>query len=114
MGADEEGTLAQLKACRRELIDPGITTHRGRIVKTTGRPTRVYALSADAVAALPKAEVVVAPQVARQLYQRRNIVAAAVAGVLIVAGGLWWLWPSPQAPPTTAPAPAVEKPAASS
>jgi adenylate cyclase len=36
MGADEEGTLAQLKACRRELIDPGITRHRGRIVKTTG------------------------------------------------------------------------------
>jgi adenylate cyclase len=36
MGADEEGTLAQLKSCRRELIDPGITRHRGRIVKTTG------------------------------------------------------------------------------
>ena len=36
MGADEEGTLAQLKACRRELIDPGIARHRGRIVKTTG------------------------------------------------------------------------------
>jgi len=35
-GADEEGTLAQLKACRRELIDPGIAQHRGRIVKTTG------------------------------------------------------------------------------
>src|SRR5205807_7335008 len=36
MGADEEGTLAKLKACRRELIDPGIARHRGRIVKTTG------------------------------------------------------------------------------
>src|SRR5258708_3596383 len=36
MGRDEEGTLAQLKACRRELIDPGIARHRGRIVKTTG------------------------------------------------------------------------------
>src|SRR5829696_9460169 len=36
MGADEEGTLARLKACRRDLIDPGITRHRGRIVKTTG------------------------------------------------------------------------------
>src|ERR1700730_17754141 len=36
MGADEEGTLAQLKACRRNLIDPGIARHRGRIVKTTG------------------------------------------------------------------------------
>ena len=36
MGADEEGTLARLKACRRELIDPEIAEHRGRIVKTTG------------------------------------------------------------------------------
>ncbi len=36
MGADEEGTLAQLKACRRELVDPKIVGHRGRIVKTTG------------------------------------------------------------------------------
>jgi TolB-like protein/Tfp pilus assembly protein PilF len=36
MGADEEGTLAQLKAHRRELLDPKISEHRGRIVKTTG------------------------------------------------------------------------------
>ncbi len=36
MGADEEGTLAQLKAHRRALFDPKITEHRGRIVKTTG------------------------------------------------------------------------------
>jgi adenylate cyclase len=36
MGADEEGTLARLKALRKELIDPKITEHRGRIVKTTG------------------------------------------------------------------------------
>jgi adenylate cyclase len=36
MGRDEEGTLAQLKALRRTLIDPKIAEHRGRIVKTTG------------------------------------------------------------------------------
>ena len=35
MGADEEGTLARLKEYRRELIDPKIAEHRGRIVKTT-------------------------------------------------------------------------------
>src|SRR5215475_8614845 len=35
-GADEEGTLAQLKAHRKELVDLKITEHRGRIVKTTG------------------------------------------------------------------------------
>src|SRR5882672_7086291 len=36
MGADEEGTLARLKALRAELIDPTIASHNGRIVKTTG------------------------------------------------------------------------------
>ncbi len=36
MGADEEGTLAQLKTLRKTLVDPTIAAHRGRIVKTTG------------------------------------------------------------------------------
>jgi TolB-like protein/class 3 adenylate cyclase/tetratricopeptide (TPR) repeat protein len=36
MGGDEEGTLAKLKALRKALIDPKVTEHRGRIVKTTG------------------------------------------------------------------------------
>jgi adenylate cyclase len=36
MGSDEEGTLAVLKSDRRELIDPLIAQHRGRIFKTTG------------------------------------------------------------------------------
>src|SRR5262245_4759135 len=36
MGVDEEGTLAQLKAHRKALVDPQIRAHHGRIVKTTG------------------------------------------------------------------------------
>jgi class 3 adenylate cyclase len=36
MGADEIGALSALKVHRRDLIDPAIATHRGRIVKTTG------------------------------------------------------------------------------
>ena len=36
MNTDEEGTLAALKAHRRELFDPKIAQHRGRIVKLTG------------------------------------------------------------------------------
>jgi len=36
MGSDEDGTLARLKAHRKEVIDPKIAEHRGRIVKTTG------------------------------------------------------------------------------
>src|SRR5436305_13773848 len=36
MGTDEEGTLAALKTRRREVADPKIKEHRGRIVNTTG------------------------------------------------------------------------------
>jgi adenylate cyclase len=36
MGIDEEGTLAQMKARRKALVDPKMAEHRGRIVKTTG------------------------------------------------------------------------------
>jgi class 3 adenylate cyclase len=36
MSVDEEGTLHNLKVHRKELVDPKITEHRGRIVKTTG------------------------------------------------------------------------------
>src|SRR5438067_2967589 len=36
MGADEEGTPVALKALRREIADPKIEEHRGRIVQTAG------------------------------------------------------------------------------
>jgi adenylate cyclase len=36
IGADEGGTLERLKALRRELLDPKIAEHKGRLVKTTG------------------------------------------------------------------------------
>jgi adenylate cyclase len=50
MGADEEGTLAALRAVRRELGDPKIAEHRGRIVKTTGDGLLVeFASVVDAV-----------------------------------------------------------------
>src|SRR5579863_10554535 len=35
-GADEERTLARLRALRSDLIDPTISIHRGRVVKRTG------------------------------------------------------------------------------
>ena len=50
IGADEEGTLERLKALRRELVDPKIAEHRGRIVKTTGDGVLVeFASVVDAV-----------------------------------------------------------------
>jgi class 3 adenylate cyclase/predicted nucleotidyltransferase len=50
MGADEEGTHAALKDLRREIADPKIAEHRGRIVKTTGDGLLVeFASVVDAV-----------------------------------------------------------------
>ena len=50
MGEDEEGTLAALKAVRREVTDPKIAEHRGRIVKSIGDGLLVeFASVVDAV-----------------------------------------------------------------
>jgi hypothetical protein len=50
MGVDEEGTHERLKALRRELVDPKIAEHHGRIVKTTGDGLLVeFASVVDAV-----------------------------------------------------------------
>jgi adenylate cyclase len=50
MGADEGGTLERLKALRRELFDPKVAEHHGRIVKTTGDGMLVeFASIVDAV-----------------------------------------------------------------
>ena len=50
MGADEEGTLARLKAVRKAIVDPAIASHRGHIVKTTGDGMLIeFASAVDAV-----------------------------------------------------------------
>ena len=50
IGADEGGTLEGLRALRRELLDPKIAEHRGRLVKTTGDGLLVeFASVVDAV-----------------------------------------------------------------
>ena len=39
-GADEDRTLARLRALRSDLIDPTIAVHHGRVVKRTGDRSR--------------------------------------------------------------------------
>ena len=36
MGLDEEGTLARVKRIRREIIEPTLAEHQGRLIKTSG------------------------------------------------------------------------------
>ena len=61
MGVNEERTLAQLQAHQRELLEPSISEHRGRIVKTTGDGMLVEFAS-----------VVDALRCAMQRYRRRS------------------------------------------
>ena len=50
VGVDEEGTLARLRVLRREVVDPMIKEHRGRIVRITGDGILVeFASVVDAV-----------------------------------------------------------------
>ncbi len=50
VGDDEEGTLTRLRALRRDLIDPKIGAHRGRIVRIMGDGFLVeFASAVDAV-----------------------------------------------------------------
>ena len=63
MGADEAGTLSRLNALRRELIDPTIAGHSGRIVKLMGDGTLVeFASAVEAVTC--------AVEIQRQLRER--------------------------------------------
>ena len=43
MAADEEGTHVRLKARRRELIEPKIAEHPGRLARCGGRPSSAFA-----------------------------------------------------------------------
>src|SRR5271163_3372870 len=63
MGVDEAGTFSRLNALRRELIDPAISAHSGRVVKLMGDGALVeFASAVDAVTC--------AVEIQRQLRER--------------------------------------------
>jgi TolB-like protein/class 3 adenylate cyclase len=72
MGVDEAGTLARLKAHRRELIDPSVTEHKGRIVKTTGDGLLIeFASIVDAVQCAVEVQAAMAERNAEVPAERR-------------------------------------------
>ncbi|MGO8917645.1 MAG: adenylate/guanylate cyclase domain-containing protein, partial [Stellaceae bacterium] len=88
VGADEEGTLAHLRMLRRELIDPAIATHRGRIVKTTGDGILVeFASAVDAVRCAAEIQRAMVDRNARVAEERRAIFRVGInVGDIVVEG----------------------------
>ena len=92
VGADEEGTLARWKAHWRELIEPKITEHHGRIVRITGDGLLLEFTSA--VAAVRCAVEVQRDMAERnaELPQRKRIefrMGINVGDIIIDGGDLW-------------------------
>src|SRR5258705_9592783 len=89
MGADEEGTLARLKACRRELIDPEIAEHRGRVVKTTGDGILIeFPSVVDAVRCAMDVQRGMAERHARDLDEKRTEYGESMAiGAIVIEPG---------------------------
>ena len=72
MGEDESGTLAALKAARRQIVDPSIAKHGGRIVKTTGDGLlSEFASAVDAVRCAIETQVAMAAFNADRPKERR-------------------------------------------
>jgi adenylate cyclase len=72
IGLDEEGTLVRLKELRRTLIDPKISEHRGRIVKTMGDGLLVqFGSAVDAMRCAADIQRLVTEQQAKTTDDRR-------------------------------------------
>jgi DNA-binding winged helix-turn-helix (wHTH) protein len=82
----------------------GIAPHGPGEVPEEARPVGVYTVPAGPVAALPNSEVKPALPPTRTSFPRRPVVTVAVAGLLIIAGGLWLLRTLQMMPSATVPA----------
>ncbi|WP_311739960.1 adenylate/guanylate cyclase domain-containing protein [Bradyrhizobium sp. CB1015] len=88
MGGDESGTLAALKALRRELVDPKIAEHSGRLVKTTGDGLLVeFASAVDAVSCAIELQTAMAERSVNVPEDRRMVLRIGVnEGDIIIDG----------------------------
>jgi adenylate cyclase len=69
MGSDEVGTVARLRAHRKELFDPAIENHRGHIANTAGDSVLAeFGSVVDAVAC--------AVEIQRSMFQRNSAIPA--------------------------------------
>lgn len=88
MGADEVGTLAALKLHRREVVDPQIAAHNGRIVKTTGDGMLAeFASAVDAVTCAVAIQEKMAERAAQHAGPRIQFRVGINVGDIIVDGG---------------------------
>ena len=78
-------------------VDKGVQT-----VKNISRPVHVYALSANAVAALPALPSTAEAPRSSRYRMSRALLAACVAGIVLVAGGLWFDIKSARSPQSAA------------
>ena len=88
MGGDESGTLAALKALRREFVDPKISGHGGRLVKTTGDGFLVeFASVVDAVTCTMELQAAIAGRNEAEAEDRRLVLRIGVnEGDIIIDG----------------------------
>ena len=116
MGTDEEGTLNRLKAHRRELVDPKIRDHHGRIVKTTGDGMLVeFSSVVDAVRCAAEIQRAMIDRNAETPEDKRIIFRIGVNLGDVIADGAtstatvstsqraWRHWPNPAASASRAP-----------
>ncbi len=88
VGADEEGTLARIRALRLEVVEPHLARHHGRMVKLMGDGALVeFASVIDAVSCAVEIQKIMAQRAAGQAEQDRIVYRMGInVGDVVVEG----------------------------
>jgi adenylate cyclase len=89
MEQDEEGTLAKVKSLHREILEPRINDHQGRVVKTTGDGILIeFASPLEAVHCAAEVQAALAAKAAEELSQVLRIrIGINLGDIIIEADG---------------------------